>query len=117
MENANAVCGVITAAVRNGMDGVMIMIKILILTEDRDTWVKKITAELCSYTCRKMLNMYQIQSGLFFFEIQSHYSDNCKGQCWSCVVLDRYIPYELEVCVLRPCVKNSIIRTKNYQIG
>ena len=87
------------------------MIKILILTEDRDTWVQKITSELRSYTCR------QIQSGLFFFEIRSHYSENCKGECWSCVILDQYIPHELEVCVLRPCVKNSIIRTKNYQIG
>ena len=65
------------------------MIKILILTEDRDTWVQKITSELRS----------------------------CKGECWSCVILDQYIPHELEVCVLRPCVKSSIIRTKNYQIG
>lgn len=72
----------------------------------------------CAYvTCRKMLNPYQIQSGLFFFEIRSHYSENCKGECWSCVILDQYIPHELEVCVLRPCVKSSIIRTKNYQIG
>lgn len=78
------------------------MIKILILTEDRDTWVQKITSELRSCTCRKMLNPY---------------SENCKGECWSCVILDQYIPHELEVCVLRPCVKNSIIRTKNYQIG
>lgn len=93
------------------------MIEILILTEDRDTWVQKITSELRSYTCCKMLNTYQIQSGLFFFEIRSHYSENCKGKCWSCVILDQYIPHELEVCVLRPCVKNSIIRTKNYQIG
>ncbi len=95
----------------------MVVIKILILTEDRDTWVQKITSELHSCTCRKMLNTYQIQSGLFFFEIRSHYSENCRGQCWSCVILDQYIPHELEVCVLHPCVKNSIIRTKNYQIG
>ncbi len=93
------------------------MIEILILTEDRDTWVQKITSELRSCTCRKMRNTYQIQSGLFFFEIRSHYSENCKGECWSCVILDQYIPHELEVCVLRPCVKSSIIRTKNYQIG
>jgi len=90
----------------------MVVIKILILTEDRDTWVQKITSELRSCTCRKMLNPYQIQSGLFFFEIRSHYSENCKGECWSCVILDQYIPHELEVCVLRPCVKSSIIRTK-----
>ena len=96
---------------------VMVVIKILILTEDRDTWVQKITSELRRCNCRKMLKPYQIQSGLFFFEIRSHYSENCKGECWSCVILDQYIPHELEVCVLRPCVKNSIIRTKNYQIG
>ena len=45
----------------------MVVIEILILTEDRDTWVQKITSELRSCTCRKMLNTYQIQSGLFFF--------------------------------------------------
>lgn len=95
----------------------MVVIKILILTEDRDTWVQKITSELRSCTCRKMRNTYQIQSELFYFEIRSYYSKNSRGERWSCAILDKYIPHELEVCVLCPCVKSSIIRTKNYQIG
>lgn len=93
------------------------MIKILVLTNNCDTWISKIGSELHSCSCRRMRNTCQIQSPLFFFEIRPYYLENSKGECWSCVILDKYISHELEVCVLRPCVKNSIIRTKNYQIG
>ena len=95
------------------------MIKILVLTEDFDAWLQKITSELRGYSIRenRALNTYKIQSDLFYFEIRSFYSANFRGENWSCAILDKYIPHELEVCVLRPCVKQAVIRTKNYQIG
>lgn len=92
------------------------MIKILILTNDRDVWAQRIISALYDYCFRKTVESYSIQNSLFYFEIRSYFPDGYKGSCWSCAILDKFIPIELEQCVLYPCIKEQIIRTQNYWI-
>ena len=90
------------------------MNRILILTDDVEAWAVKITHDLQSYQCRKRRYEVEISTELFYFVIKSAISEASRGSCWSCAILDKFIPMELEYTVLAPCVKASMIRTGNY---
>lgn len=92
------------------------MIKILILTDNIDEWVDKLSKELSAATMKivRRKDMTIIQTEIFRFQIQNKFLESVRGNAFSCTILDNEIDERIEFNVIAPCLKGSIIRTENY---
>lgn len=90
------------------------MIKILIITDNVEQWVQKLTGQLSHYKCDKNRDSIMIRCDLFSFEVRKSFPMNMRGSCYSCAVLDKGIDPRIEYETLMPTVKASIIKTRNY---
>lgn len=93
------------------------MIKIFILTDDIEGWTAKLENEFTASKIVKHRNEAFIQTEIFYFHIKKYFSDSMRGYAFSCAIIDKPIDYELERNVLRPCVKRSIITTKDCYLS
>lgn len=92
----------------------MPQIKILIITDNPDEWIAKIIANVKDYAIRKRyLNSYEIDTALFRFSIRTSFSDNMRGACYSCAIVDKSIDRDMDNRI-RCCVKAPIMRTDKY---
>lgn len=89
------------------------MIKIFILTDDIEGWTAKLESEFTTSKIVKRRNEVFIQTEIFRFCIKKYFSESMRGYAFSCAILDKPIDYRLECDVLMPCVKCSLIKTKN----
>lgn len=90
------------------------MIKILILTKDINSWLRKISANVKIVQIKKENSVYIINSEFFYFVIKSSFSENSRGESYSCAILDMEIDNRLKCEIIEPTVKCPIIKTENY---
>lgn len=93
------------------------MIKILILTENIEQWLQKLASELNHYRCNRNRDVIIVKCDTLTFEIRKSFPINMRGSCYSCAVLDKGIDAKMEYEALMPCVKASIIKTRNYWLA
>lgn len=90
------------------------MIHILILTNDIDEWLFRITKEIHHCRCDRLRDSMRVTSELFVFEIRSSFLISARGLCYSCAILDKELDRKIECENLQPCVKASVITTNKY---
>ena len=90
------------------------MISILILTDDVIGWTNKI--HCCLHTLRehKTNDGYHLENPLFFVDIENDINENRKRRRYSHIIIDKPIPNDYEVAVIRPLISNPVIHTNRY---
>lgn len=90
------------------------MIDVLIVTDDLEGWLTKVCYSLNDYRCCKRRDEITIVTEMFRITIKSKFLESFRGSCWSCAILDKFIPHDLLWQCVEPSVKASIRYTNNY---
>lgn len=90
------------------------MISILILTNDVIGWTNKFHCCLHTLRERKTNDGYHLENPLFVVDIENDISKNRKRRRYSHIIIDKPIPNDYEVAVIRPLVSNPVIHTNRY---
>ena len=90
-------------------------IKILILTDNKNYWLQRVTQNLNKFEKCKVINdEYYIKTDLFSFEIISAIREpNIRGKRYSCAILDKAIHPDVEYNIITHCTQ-GIIKTEGY---
>lgn len=89
-------------------------IKILILTDNKNYWLQRVTQNLNKFEDCKVFNGdYHIATDLFVFEIISIMDKNVRGRRYSCAIIDKKIHPDVEYNIITHCTQ-GIIKTEGY---
>ena len=90
------------------------MISILILTNDVIGWTNKFHCCLHTLRERKTNDGYYLENPLFVVDIENDISKNRKRRRYSHIIIDKPIPNDYEVAVIRSLISNPVIHTNRY---
>ena len=84
------------------------MIKILIITNNTDLWIKKCISQISDYTILKAGSMVFIRNLLLDITITPMISENARGRRYHVVILEKPIPQNIYEDILLPSLQNFI---------
>lgn len=90
------------------------MINILILTNDVIEWTNKFHCCLRTLREHKTSDGYHLENPLFVVDIESDINENRKRRRYSHIIIDKPIPNDYEIAVIRPLISNPVIHTRRY---
>lgn len=84
------------------------MIKILIITNNTDLWIKKCTSQISDYTVLKAGSVVFIRNLLLDITITPMISDSARGRRYHTIILEKPIPENIYKEILLPSVQHFI---------
>lgn len=84
------------------------MIKILIITNAIDLWIKKCTSQISDYTIKKTGSAVFIRNLLLDITITPMVNDSARGRRYHTIILEKPIPENIYKEILQPSVQNFI---------
>lgn len=94
------------------------MIKIFIVTDEPEKWIEKFREVMVFERRSKCNNEYCLSNNMFYINIKTSISDNCRGYDPGVIIVDKAITMEQENCILRSLFGHggSYRRTENYKL-
>ena len=84
------------------------MIKILILTDEREKWAEYLSSIIRFDRVRKNVNQITLLNPLLCFHIQSSFPESMRGAAFAHVIKDKEIDNETFYTILLPTIKQKV---------
>ena len=84
------------------------MIKILILTDEREKWAEYLSSIIKFDHMRKNINQFILLNPLLCFHIQSSFPESMRGAAFAHVIEDKHIDDEDFYRILLPTIKQRV---------
>ena len=84
------------------------MIKILILTDEREKWAEYLSSIIKFDHVRKNINQIILLNPLLCFHIQSSFPESMRGAAFAHVIEDKHIDDEVFYTILLPTIKQRV---------
>ena len=84
------------------------MIKILILTDEREKWAEYLSSIIRFDHMRKNINQIILLNPLLCFQIQSSFPESMRGAAFAHVIEDKHIDDEVFYTILLPTIKQRV---------
>ena len=84
------------------------MIKILILTDEREKWAEYLSSIIKFDHMRKNISQIILSNPLLCFHIQSSFPESMRGAAFAHVIEDKHIDDETFYTILLPTIKQRV---------